>query len=287
MLMLKAYRSLTAEQKKILSDKRLTMNRPVDEILAVLRPLAECDTLADKARTKLGCTFGLSIVAMIAVAIIFANAGWSWVATAVMVVVAVILLGSGYLWSWTKRVDVSNNFRQFALPVLTVFREDFDSSHPVHLDLDLSSPTAASKKQSESAPYKEGAYYKIIDTMYADPWMKAEAVLVDGSRLSWTVSDTIRERKKTKRNPRGKIKTKTKYSKKTDVDVELGLRRKLYEVGAAPANAEMTSDAKRSTVRLSRKLKTDSLHPIDPTSLIDLIADVYRSASPVKKEAGA
>jgi uncharacterized membrane protein YkoI len=116
--------------------------------------------------------------------------------------------------------------------------------------------------------------------------MKAEAVLVDGSKLWWSVSDTIRERKKTKRNPRGKYKTKTKYSKKTEVDVELGLRRKLYELDAATADGEVTSDQKRSTVRVSRKLKTDSLDPVDPRSLIDLIADVYRSARAVKKEAG-
>ena len=287
MLMLKAYRSLTAEQKQILSDKRLKSNRPIDETLALLRPLAECDSLADKSRTKLGCTLGLSIVALIAVAIVFANVGWSWVATTAIVLVALIMLGSGYLWSWTKRIDVSNNFRQFALPVLTVFREDIDAKHPLHLDVDLSSPTVDAKKQSESAPYKAGVYHKVIDTMYADPWMKAEALLVDGSKLSWSVSDTIRERKKTKRNPRGKYKTKTKYAKKTDVDVELGLKRKLYEVGGPPADGEVTSDDKRSTVRVSRQLKTDSLDPVDPRALIDLIADVYRSASPVKKEAGA
>jgi hypothetical protein len=157
----------------------------------------------------------------------------------------------------------------------------------VRLDLDLSSPTVKIKKQSESAPFALGVYHKVIDTMYLDPWMKAEAVLVDGSKLSWSVTETIRERKKTKRNARGKYKMKTKYSKKTEVEVELGLKKKLYEVTAGPAEAEVTSDEKRSTVRLERRLKTDSLEPVDPRALIDLVADVYRSASPVKKEAGA
>lgn len=287
MLMLKAYRSLTAEQKQILSDKRLKLNRPIDETLRLLRPLAECDTLADQSRTKLGCTFGLAIALMIIVPIVFSNVGWSAVAWLVIAAVAVVMLGAGYLYFWTKRIDVSNNFRQFALPALTVFREDFDAAQPVHLDLDLSSPTVKAKKQSESAPYKEGQYHKVIDSMYLDPWMKAEAVLVDGSKLSWTVTETIRERQKTKRNARGKHKTKTKYSKKTEVEVELGLKKKLYEVTAGPAEGEVTSDEKRNKVRVSRELKTDSLEPVDPKVLIDLVADVYRSASPVKKEAGA
>lgn len=287
MQMLKAYRSLTAEQKQILNNKRLTLNRPIEETLALLRPLAECDTLADQSRTKLGCTFGLGIVLMIIASIVFSKMGWPAVAWVGIAVVAVVMVGSGYLYFWTRRIDVSNNFRQFGLPVLTVFREDIDAAQPVHLDLDLSSPTVKAKKQSESEPYKEGVYYKVIDSIYLDPWMKASVMLVDGSKLSWTVTETIRERRKTKRNARGKHKTKTKYSKKTDVEVELGLKKKLYELTAGPPEGEVTSDEKRSKVRLSRELKTDSLEPVDPKALIDLVADVYRSASPVKKEAGA
>ena len=38
-----AYRSLGTEQKQILRDKKVELNRPIDVVLALLKPLAACD----------------------------------------------------------------------------------------------------------------------------------------------------------------------------------------------------------------------------------------------------
>lgn len=278
MNVVQVWRSLNAEQKGILRDKRLELNRPIDELLSLLRPLAACDAMVDKSRTRLGCMFGVAIVVTIVLA--FAVGA---IAAAVMLAVTLAL---GFFYFWMRKIDVSNNFRQFALPVLTVFKEDIDAAHPVRLQLDLASPTVASKKQGEKPPYKAGAYHKVIESTYLDSWMSVEALLVDGTKLSWSVSDSIRERKKTKRNARGKYKTKTKYTKKTSLEVTLRLRKKTYDV-TAPADAEITSDAKRNVVVMERELRSDSLEPTDPRALIDLVAGVYRQARPAKKEAEA
>lgn len=278
MNVIQAWRSLSAEQKEILRDKRLELNRPIDELMALLKPLAACDAMVDKSRTPLGCTFGVAIALTIVAA-----ATLGMIAALVMLAVTITL---GYLYFWMKRIDVSNNFREFVIPVLAVFREDIEPSHPVHLTLDLTSPTVAAKKQSEKPPYAEGAYHKIIETIYVDPWMSAEALLVDGTKLSWRVTDSIRERQKTKRNARGKYKTKTKHLKKTDLEVSLRLRKKTYDL-AAPADAEVTSDAKRNVVEMQQQIRTPSLDPIEPRALIDLVANVYRNARVAKKEAGA
>jgi hypothetical protein len=284
MNVLKAYRSLTAEQKRALRDKKLDLNRPVGPLLEFLKPLAACDAMSDKVRTKLGCTFGLAIVATIALAIASINRGWPLFATILLLAVVVVMLGSGYLWRWTRSIDVSNNFRQFMLPVLTVLREDIDPAYPVHVKLDLTAPTAPVKKRGESAPYKQGAYYKIIDKTYVDDWMSVDALLVDGTKLSWRVSDSIRERSKTKRNPRGKHKTKTKYKKKSDIEVSMGLRKKTYALAAT--EGEVSNDEKRNRVKVSREVVSASLDPIDPRALLDLVADVFRTTRPAK-EAGA
>lgn len=282
----KAYQSLSSEQKHIIEEKKLDVTRPVGELLELLRPIAACDALVDKSKTKMGCTFGLAIVATIGLTILsFSDAG-SWITWALVAAAIVIMVVSGKFWSWMGKIDVSNNFRLFALPVLTMFREDIAPGQPMHLRLDLGSPTDPTKKQSESQPYKAGVYHKVIDKMYRDPWMSAETLLVDGSKLSWTIVETIRERDKTKRNARGKTKTKTKYKKKTDIEVDLGLRNKLYEVHA-PAGGEVTSDAKRTKVHVERRILSDSLDPIEPTALIDLIADVYRNSTLAPKEASA
>lgn len=283
MQVVKTYRSLTAEQKAILAAKRLDVKKPVDEIIALVKPLAACDSMANKAQTRFGCTSGIAFVATIALAIIFTNVGWSALTTLIFVAVIAIMLGSFVLYRWLHSIDVSDNLRKFVVPVLALFREDFDPKHPVHVRVDLGSPTTKEKKVDESAPYEHGIYHKVIDTNYLDPWMTADAVLVDGTKLSWSITDRVRERKKTKRNARGKYKTKTKYVKKTDLEVTVALKTKTF----ALADAELSSDGRRGKVEVKRSIRTDSLDPINPSALIDAIAGVYRSARPVAKEARA
>ena len=282
MNVLKTYRSLTAEQKHVLREKRLDVKQSIGPLLEFLRPLGACDSMADKVRTKLGCTFGIAIVVLI-VAIIFLANTRSIVAMIAVAAIATVMFGSFFLWRWTRSIDVSNNFRQFALPVLTVLREDFDPNQPVHLTFDLTEPTADAKKTGESAPFSQGSYYKIIDSTYVDPWMSLDAVLVDGTKLSWSVEDKIRARKKTKKNPRGKIKTKTKYKKKSDIEVSMALRKKTYAL--SETQGEVSGDEKRNVVKVEREVITSSLDPIDPRALLDLVADVFRSARPAKESA--
>jgi hypothetical protein len=277
----KTYRSLSPEQKQILARKQLDIERPVDELLALLKPIAACDKIANKSQTRFGCTFGILIVMTFVAVIVFSNIGWGPLPFAVFLLFVAATIASLWFWRWLAGIDVSNNLRQFVLPVLALFREDIDPKTPVHLRLDLTKPTNGSKKTTESAPFKQGVYHKIIDTTYVDPWMAAEAVLVDGTRLRWSVTDRIRERKKTKRNARGKYKTKTKYRKVTDLEVQLGLKTKTYTV--ADTDAEVTSDGKRSKVEVQRSVRTDSLDPVDPRALIDAITGVYRSLKPAKE----
>jgi hypothetical protein len=286
MSVLQAYRSLNEDQKRALREKKLDLTLPVNDMLATFKPLASCDAMADKVRGKFGCTFGLGIVLTIVAFFFCANLGWSLGTIAIVLAVLAIAVWAGFFWFWTKSIDVSNNFRQFVIPVLTVLKEDIDPAQPVQVQIDLTGPTTAPKKVNESAPYKAGNYYKIVDTFYKDPWMSAQAVLVDGTKLTWSIVDAIRERKKTKRNPRGKIKTKTKYTKKSDLEVSIGLRNKNYEV-TAPAGGEVDRNEKRTRVKLERQVVTQSLEPIDPRALLDVVAEVYRSTRPATKEGQA
>lgn len=275
----KMYRSLNPEQKAILKQKQLEVNRSPEELLALLKPLAACDAVANKAATRFGCTLAVMILLTIVAGIVFANIGMGPVALIVFLAIVAADVAMGFFVVWLRRIDVSDNLRSFVMPVLALFREDIDPRSPVHLRLDLSKPCASEKKTGQGEPYKHGAYHKIIDSAYVDPWMSAEAVLVDGTKLSWSVTDRIRERKKTKRNARGKYKTKTKYTKKTDLEVQLALRTKTY----ALESAAVTNDGKRSKVEVQRSIRTDSLDPIDPRALIDAITDVYRAARPARE----
>ena len=281
---IKTYRSLSSEQKQILKEKVVDLNRPADELLALLKPLAGCDAIADKARTPLGCTMAFGIVLLIAgvIAIVNMELGTGPL-LAYIAVMAVLLALDIFLFAWSKHVDLSNNVRQFVIPVLTVLREDM-GREPVHVKLDLRPPTIKEKKTGEEPPYESGPYYKIVATTYLDPWMTAEATLRDGTRLWWKITDHIRELRKTKRNARGKIKMKTKHKKRTDIEVEVALRNKFYALDKK-SGGELESDDKRTSVRIERTIKTPTLDPIEPRALLDAVTGVYANARMVKKEA--
>jgi hypothetical protein len=283
MNVLTIYRSLDAEQKRILAEKRVELNRPVEDLIALFRPLAACDASVDKARTALGCTLAVAIVAIIPALILAGNAGWA-VGGPVLIGLVILAIGLIVLYRWTRNVDLSNNLRQFVLPVFSVLKEDFAPGEPVHVKLDLRPPTSREKKTGESQPYKQGAYYKIIDRMYVDSWMDFDATLADGSRLSWQIEDTIRERTKTKKNPRGKIKTKTKYKKKSSIEVKVAMRSKTYSV-SKPLEGRIEAGENRNKVRVEHRESMASLEPLAPKTLIDLVARIYGSAEPARKGA--
>lgn len=280
----KTYRSLNAEQRRVLKSKHLTANRPIDAVISFLQPIAACDRVGDKMRTRLGCTGGILILLSIVGFIVAANANEdsgrsAWVLLSTLVaVIAIALVGA---WSWTKGIDVSNNLRQFMLPVLSVFREDIDPKRKVQLRLDLGLPTAKQKLQQKNEPYSRGVYYKIIESFYLDPWASAEMPLTDGSVLKWSIVDHIRERSQTKKNPRGKIKTKVKYTVKTSVDVELTLRSDAYNLAGAEGE-RVKAGGKKKAVRIKARHKRQTLDPIDPVVFIDMVAGIYRRATPVQ-----
>ncbi len=64
---------------------------------------------------------------------------------------------------------------------------------PLELQLDL---TGAQQRVEAGArratPYKKGAYHKIVDTFYDDPWLKGIAHFVDGADVDFTVTDHVR-----------------------------------------------------------------------------------------------
>src|SRR5688572_28012718 len=109
----KTYQSLSTEQKQILSKKQLEINRPMDAILEILKPIAACDGLANKAQTRFGCTFGLGIVLTVGLVILFSNIGWSAVATGVILLAIAIVIAAGWGWFWLRSIDVSDNLRSF------------------------------------------------------------------------------------------------------------------------------------------------------------------------------
>src|SRR5262249_43682342 len=143
--------------------------------------------------------FVLNVIGLFALKFVphaWVQAIWLLPLLAVEIVAAIVM---GVLIWRLRNVDIANNFREVALPFLAVLKQDIDRDQTVFVRIDLRDPFHASKLKRTSSPYVDGAYHKVIDTTYLDPWFHGKAQLADGSRLAWTVYDTIIKSARTKR----------------------------------------------------------------------------------------
>jgi hypothetical protein len=270
---------MTPEEQQIAATKRLGVNRPVGEVLALLRALLDFDATMAAKRKKAGCSIPIAIVVAIGA---FLASGFSFgllakIALAVSLLAVAGAVAAIVLFVRFKGMDLSDNLRVAAVPFLVVLAEDMNGNDPLHVNIDLRPYALEEKKKSESAPYKKGVYYKVIDRLYVDPWFNGSAGLADGTKVRWSVTEHIVEHHKTKKTSRGKIKSKTKISRKTVAAVTLAFATKEYAV-----SADAEAGEKRATMTLARKTKTSDASSPAFDTLVDLIAEGYRKVRVAK-----
>ena len=269
----RAYKALNEEQRQIIAQKQVKLTRPIDELIALLKPIADMDkVLGSGGCAQLGCTFFAAIFLGIAgnSAIIAMNLP-GWLVFVWIGLWAALFVFTLVMYFKTRNIDVSDNLRISIMPMLYVLRDDIEPRESVELVLDLRAPMAKEKLLRTEKPRE-----RLTETFYSDPWMSAEAILVDGSRLRWSVTDLIRHRSVTKKTRSGKWKTKTKDSKKCSVDVELTVRNKSYEVQGGEAGEKKTSLSDKKTMKLT------SANAVDPQVVLGVITDLFRRVQPAK-----
>jgi len=286
---LKAFRSLSPEQKALLETKKVSGEYEPRGLIDLLRPIAEYDRLSDKARTPMGCTTAALFVLSLALLVVAANVSLFLLPLplvsfggAVFLLVSVLRL---------RKLDLSNNFRQVAMPLFAVLKEDMEPGATMNVRIDLSPPTAKAKKTGTAKPYKEGAYYKVVDSTFVDSWFGGGTRLADGSLLQWDVTDDVVESARTKRTARGKHKTKTKYRKLSTINVTVALPHKEYAVTHLQADegekVKVRESEKRTTFHLTKRVKMKSNDPIDPLEIFDIISEAYKRVRPAVAEGSA
>ena len=282
---LAALKALTPEQKAVLKDKQFSGSYTPHAALALLKPVGEFDRMSDKARVSIGCWSAAMFVFAIIALVVMGNGVLPWF----LGVPIVLGLFGGFVFFLVTVIrlskhDLSNNFREIALPFFAILKEDMEPGEPMQFKLDLSSPTDKTKKTGESDAYALGVYHKVIDSYYRDAWFEGSAWLADGSALSWSVVEEITSSARTKRNARGKYKTKTKYRKICQLAVDVALPNKHYAIDRAlqsdDTKVKFKPGEKRTTVRLSTKAKIKANEPFDVKELIDLAAEAFRRAKP-------
>jgi hypothetical protein len=245
-----AFKALTPEQQAIVEQQRVEGAKTPDEWLALLTPVAEFDRLADRTRE-----------------------------------------GGGGFWArrYARKKDVPNGLRNFALPLLPILREDHDPDAPLTLKLDLTGAQQRRKEIRSSSPYKAGAYHKIVDTFYEDPWIECQARFVDGADVHFAITDHVRSSRKTKRSASGRIKTKNKTKKKTEVSVSVSLPARNYAAGTTAARhvpkESIKAQENRTTVKLSGTVQSGSAdYTPGIEHLLELLAAAYERVDPARRK---
>lgn len=279
----KSYNQLSAEQRGLIDAKHIQASHTPEEWVQLLAEVASFDQSGDAQRKKIGWGCGISVVFTIILAIAF-------IPLAPVPFIAVIVLLVIYLRM--KKHDVPNQLRESVLPLVALLREDLDPAEPLELSVDLRAGNRDSTKV-RSRDLSGTGYPKVVETFYDNGWLSGRGVLVDGASVEWSVTDHIRERKVTKRNPRGKIKTKHKYKVRRLIDMRVGLRRDSYavnaEAGASGLKTSLKEGEKRNVFKLRRQIVVAGVpNPhLEPGAVIDTLAGAYRRVNLVREEGKA
>lgn len=90
-------------------------------------------------------------------------------------------------------------------------RQDLDTQATIRVNVDLSGPTEAKCGPKQVLP--PNGFDSRSQRIYSDPWCQLRFQLRDGYKLTLRQVDQLIELQRTRRKPRGKYKTKTKYKK--------------------------------------------------------------------------
>jgi hypothetical protein len=232
------YRALSPQQRRLLKAKRIEGDYSPDYWLRLLDRLAEFDTDTDRLQTFAGIAFWALFVPVIIATVVTVNiydpSDGLGILPLLLALGVILMAASGVLWLVTRRVDLSNHLRGAVMPLLALLGEDVKAGRTLRMKLDMRGSIVKDKFTEKLPAYAKGAYHKIVESLYEDPWLEWEAALADGSHLQLWMQDSVRSMKRTKRTARGKTKIKTKNKVKTRLEVRLKLPAARYRVRDLP-----------------------------------------------------
>lgn len=177
----------------------------------------------------------------------------------------------------------------FVAPLMLLLREDVEPEDEVALRFDLRPPQMTARRE----PPAEPPFTSIKEEDQASHWFAGGAKLADGARLQWQVSDYITRIERTKRNPRGKVKTKHRAKRRSQLDITLALPHDAYEVeGRDPQTdlkkVKVKEGDKRDSIRVRRVIKADdgAAQALDLDDFTTALGEAYAQARPKHAPAG-
>ena len=150
--------------------------------------------------------------------------------------------------SFSKKLDLKNDFHQVLYPFLKDISEDVDPTVKFPMNLELSG--LSDKKITRSGKAPRGRFDKVIETVYSDPWCSFRMKLMDTNELLVRLENVFvcHDRRWTRRSG-GKTKFKRKKKWRKDVIIT-------FSLAPEPDQTEWNSDLIEETSRTEKiKLK--------------------------------
>ncbi|WP_295453889.1 hypothetical protein [uncultured Thiodictyon sp.] len=235
----RAYWALTPEQRRLLKEKRIAGERTPAQWIALLGGLAAYDRQAEAVRTW--ATVAMIVAPMLVFfGALFGGIALGYEAQAWLVALGLALTTAAplvALFLATRSTDLANQLREVALPLVSLIGEDLGPHATLQLGLDLRGGTAKDKL-SKTLPARKERGRSIRERIFLDPWMTAAVVLRDGARLRWRITDQVHELRISRRNARGKTKSKTKFRVDSRVLAALDLPAAGYRLRPQPGGPD-------------------------------------------------
>jgi len=134
-----------------------------------------------------------------------------------------------------RAVNMPDEARVYLVPLLSCLRDDIKTGSSASIHMKLKPLKSNDNLTGKSQPYQQGAYSKIIDYTYDRQLLQLAVRLHDGNKLMINCHQQLVVISKTKKNPRGKIKTKTKYKARNTYTYKLLLDDQRYALSPLPA----------------------------------------------------
>ncbi|WP_164012223.1 hypothetical protein [Pyxidicoccus trucidator] len=187
-------------------------------------------------------------------------AGVAFVGTFLLAPVGIGLLGFGlvpvFLVAWLvcslmssryRRLDLQDRRYELVAHLLQRLRKDIAPDEPVTLELDFHLP------EHERNLTGRGTVGPWKTESFVQRWLSLQVRLMDGTHLRLGMDERLQVRRRTKMNPRGKLKSKLKRKGSTLLHVQLRVKPERH-----PQLAQLGSRA-RTAVRLPKALKLGRL----------------------------
>ena len=183
----------------------------------LLQQLMAFDTVVDR-RTKfrflvmVGCLVA-AFLAMIAGIILMTSDMEEVGAMLLLGALACVLgaIGSGWFWWRSQRLSLPEAKLKVLLQFFRMVYRDLHPNGKIAARIDLSGMTPAKRGPLLTLP-QEG-WIRREQAVYRDPWLQLRFRLRDGYTVRLRQRDEMTELKRTRRNARGKRKTKSKFTK--------------------------------------------------------------------------